>query len=145
VAEGVKFSSLEHLLATHISRMAVLRPRISQQEMLETLVAVFAHVGLPYDFDFDFTDPSKLTCTELISKVLVGKGEIHFEMSRVRGRWAVTADDIARHAISEPVASFEVVALADRTPGQSDWAATLFTGPEARLALYRLIEGSGPK
>jgi hypothetical protein len=140
VAEGVKFSSLEHLLETHISRMAVLRPRISRQELLETLAAVFMHVGLPYDFDFDFTDPSKLTCTELISRVLAGKGEIQFEMARVRGRWAVTADDIARHAISEPAATFEVVALAHQAPDQSDWAATLVTGADARLALHRLIE-----
>jgi hypothetical protein len=139
VAEGVKFSSLEHLLATHVNRMLILRPRISQDELLDVLVAVFAYVGLQYDFDFDFADPSKLSCTEMIYRVLEGKGSLRFEMTRVRGHWAVTADDIARDALSGPSAPFRVVALADRAPVREDWDATLFSGAEAEPALRHLL------
>ncbi len=142
LAEGVKFSSLEHLLATHANRMAVLRPRISPQERLEMLVAVFAYVGLQYDFNFDFVDASRLYCTEMVYRVLEGKGDHHFEVTRTRGRWAFTADDIARHALLEPPGPLEVIALADRRSDQTDWNATLVTGAEARLALGRLMSGS---
>ena len=142
LAEGVKFSSLEHLLATHVNRMAILRPRISQQERLEMLVAVFAYVGLQYDFNFDFMDASRLYCTEMVYRVLEGKGDLHFEVTRTRGRWAVTADDIARHALSEPPEPLEVIALADRSLDQTDWDATIVTGKEARAALRRLMSES---
>jgi hypothetical protein len=142
VAEGVKFSSLEHLLATHVNRMVILRPRISQEEMLEMLVAVFAYVGMQYDFDFDFVDPSKLSCTEMIYRVLEGKGNLHFEMTRVRGRWAITADDIARYALFGSSAPFDVIALADRAPDQTGWDATLFSGAEAEPALRRAMTTS---
>ncbi len=142
LAEGVKFSSLEHLLATHVNRMAILRPRISQQERMEMLGAVFAYVGLQYDFNFDFVDASRLYCTEMVYRVLEGKGDLHFEVTKTRGRWAVTADDIARYALSEPPEPFEVIALADRSPDQTDWDATLVTGPEARAALRQLMSGS---
>jgi len=139
VAEGVKFSSLEHLLATHMNRMAVLRPRISRDEMLDMLVAVLAYVGLQYDFDFDFADPSKLSCTEMIYRVLEGKGSTRFEMTRVRGHWVLTADDIARNALSGSSAPFGVIALADRVPVRDDWDATLFSGAEAEPALRHLL------
>jgi hypothetical protein len=145
LAEGVKFSSLEHLLATHVNRMAILRPRISQQERLEMLVAVFAYVGLQYDFNFDFMDASRLYCTEMVYRVLEGKGDLHFEVTKTRGRWAVTADDIARFALAEPPEPLEVIALADRSPEQTDWDATLVTGAEARAALRRLMLGSADK
>jgi hypothetical protein len=145
LAEGVKFSSLEHLLATHVNRMAILRPRISQQERLEMLVAVFAYVGLQYDFNFDFMDASRLYCTEMVYRVLEGKGDLHFEAIKTRGRWAVTADDIARCALAEPTEPLEVIALADRSPDQTDWDATLVTGAEARAALRRLMLGSAGK
>ena len=145
LAEGVKLSSLEHLLATHVNRMAVLRPRISQQERLEMLVALFAYVGLQYDFNFDFMDASRLYCTEMVYRVLEGKGDHHFEVTKTRGRWALTADDIARHALLEPPGPLEVIALADRSPDQTDWDATLVTGAEARAALRRLMSGGAGK
>jgi hypothetical protein len=142
LAEGVKFSSLEHLLATHINRMAVLRPRISRQDRLEMLIAVFAYVGLEYDFHFDFEDPSRLYCTEMMYRVLQGKGDLRFEATQVGGRPAFTADDLARHALSEPPGPLEVIALADRRPDQADWNATLATGEKARAALRRLMSAS---
>lgn len=142
LAEGVKFSSLEHLLATHVNRMVILRPRISQQERLEMLIAVFAYVGRQYDFDFDFEDPSRLYCTEMVYRVLQGKGALRFETTRIGGRSAFTADDLARHALQGPSGALEVIALVDRDRDRKGWAADIVTGPGARVALRRLMSGS---
>ena len=109
------------------------------------LVAVFAYVGLQYDFNFDFMDASRLYCTEMVYRVLEGKGDHHFEVTKTRGRWAFTADDIARHALLEPPGPLEVIALADRSPDQSDWDVTLVTGAEARAALRRLMSSGAGK
>jgi hypothetical protein len=134
--------STKPALATHINRMAVLRPRISRHERLEMLIAVFQYVGLQYDFHFDFEDPSRLYCTEMVYRVLHGKGDLRFEATQVGGRPAFTADDLVRHALHGPPGALEVIALADRRPDQIDWNATLVTGAEARVGLRRLMSGS---
>jgi hypothetical protein len=50
VAEGVKFSSLDTLLDTHIDRLVVLRPQIDPSERAAFLIEVFSYLGDPYDF-----------------------------------------------------------------------------------------------
>ena len=103
------------------------------------LIAVFAYVGRRYDFNFDFEDSSRLYCTEMVYRVLQGKGDLRFETTRIGGRSAFTADDLARHALQGPPGALEVIALADRGRGPKDWEAHIVTGPEARVALRQLM------
>ena len=54
VAEGVIFNNLGHIMDTHINRMLVLRPRLTDAELDHFLLQVFTYLGEGYDFRFDF-------------------------------------------------------------------------------------------
>lgn len=102
VAEGVIFNSLEHLLHTHINRMLVLRPVLTPEEKQQQLGTLFQYVGAPYDFKFDFLDDSQQCCTELVYRTLNTKGDLRFPLSKLKGRWVLDADGMARYALRHP-------------------------------------------
>ena len=63
---------------THINRMIVLRPRLNDEEKTEFLAGVFAWIGDPYNFRFDFADASRQVCTEVIYRALDGACVDHY-------------------------------------------------------------------
>ena len=67
VAEGVIFNNLEKIMDTHVNRLLVLRPMLSNTEKTEFLAGVFSFLGDEYDFYFDFADASRQVCTEAVS------------------------------------------------------------------------------
>jgi len=97
VSEGVIFTTLAH--AMHADYAAVLRPRASKVKRALAIVRAFEQVGKDYDFDFDFSAPDKLICTELLC--LAYKGTLTFELTRVLGRDTLPAVGIAKQYVKE--------------------------------------------
>lgn len=141
VAEGVVMHSLEQLLATHINRMVVLRPKFTDQERLEQLLAVFQYVGAMYDFKFDFTDDTYQCCTEVVYRTTNGKGSIDFSLFREKGRWVLMADDIVNYHLRTP-AAFDFILLAQEAPNSNDHQARLATGETGEKTLKELMENN---
>ena len=88
--KGVKVTSLKEFFE-HGDHVTVLRPKDTNVKERRAIVrAAEAQVGKEYDFDFDFNDPSRVSCTELAAHVLkVGTGKAY-----VPQNWmgAVTGD-----------------------------------------------------
>jgi len=145
VAEGVKFSSFDQIMDTHINRMVILRPLLDQETRAEFLSAVFAFIGDPYDFHFDFSDATRQVCTEVIYRALDGKGGIDFDLTNRGGHPTLSADDIARYHLAVP-GRFEVVLSADRSTDPDavdEFAAVIRTGPEASEWLRLQLDAAG--
>lgn len=92
VSEGVVLMPATHSL--HADYIAVLRPRLTQEQIAKAIVRALEHKGKPYDFDFDFSDTEKIVCTQLVSEAY--KGMIDFELVSVLGRDALPAGQIAK-------------------------------------------------
>ena len=140
VAEGVVMHSLDHLLATHINRMVVLRPNLTEQERLAQLVATFQYVGAAYDFKFDFDEDSYQCCTELVFRAINGLGSVDFDLVREKGRWILAADDIVRYWLSKNPDGFEFVLLAEMSRGANDHSAIISAGTAGEARLRELMK-----
>jgi hypothetical protein len=97
VSEGVIFNSATESM--HADYVAVLRPRLTQEQIAQAIVRAFSHQGKPYDFEFDFFTSDKLVCTELIYRAY--EGMIHFELVRIMGRDTLPALEIGRKFAKE--------------------------------------------
>jgi hypothetical protein len=139
VAEGVIFNSLEHLMQTHVNRMLVLRPRLSDAERTAYLVSVFALLGARYDFDFDFTDANYQCCTEVIYRGLNGLGSLSFDLTPRMGRKTLSADDIVNRNLAADGGLFDVVLLAAEDPHAGSPHAAVLHSAEAAAALRSLM------
>jgi hypothetical protein len=140
VAEGVVLHSLDKLLATHINRLVVIRPKLSEAERQSQLIEVFQYVNTSYDFKFDFQNDRYQCCTELVYRTTDGKGNIDYSLVHMKGRWILAADDILRYYLSQNPEGFEFVLLADQSADTTDYKADLQTGPEGLKALYKLMD-----
>jgi hypothetical protein len=92
VSEGVIFNTAEESM--HADHVAILRPRVSREQVAKAIVRAFSHHGKPYDFEFDFFTSDKLVCTELIYRAY--EGMIHFDLVRIMGRDTLPALEIGR-------------------------------------------------
>ena len=114
VSEGVIFSSLEHSIGGADS-VAVLRPRVSDEEKNEAIVRAFSFAGRPYDFEFDFESTDKLVCTEVVYRSYGGNsGPIDFPLEKIMGRQTMPAINLVRKFDKEygtDAAQFEFVAF----------------------------------
>ena len=140
VAEGVVMHSLDKLLETHINRMVVIRPNITDQERTQQLIKVFQYVDTAYDFKFDFQDDSYQCCTEVVYRTTNGKGEIDFSLVKMKGRWILAADDILRYYLEQKPNAFEFILLADQPSTPNDYHAEILEGADGLTALYQLME-----
>lgn len=136
VAEGVKFSNLDTILDTHVNRLLLLRPLINEAERTEFLAGVFAYVGDPYDFRFDFADASRQVCTEVIYRALNEKSGINFELTPRAGHPTLSADDIVLYHFATP-GHFEIMAYAEEDPAYSDHRARIWTDAAAENRLKK--------
>ena len=140
VAEGVIFNDLEHIMDTHVNRMLVLRPRLSDAERAAFLVEVYSYLGDDYDFRFDFADASKQVCTEVIYRAINGKGSIDFALTVRGGHETLSADDIAHYHLDSE--AFDFVLLVETDPDSKDHGAIVIAGPEGEARLEALMNAS---
>lgn len=115
VSEGVILNSLTHSL--HADYVAVLRPRVSEQQAAAAIARAFENLGKPYDFDFDFDDTSKLVCTQLVH--VAYEGMVDFKLVRIMGRNTLPANEIARKHVAEvgtPGQQLDFVLFLDAAP-----------------------------
>lgn len=141
VAEGVRVYSLEKLLATHINRLVVLRPRITPEQTKNQVIDLYRYVGRPYDFRFDFSDATRNYCSELVYRTLEPNGSFDFQLTKQRGHWVLTADDIVNYYLNTDPESFDFVLLANRGRKNGHYDAAIHTGDEGRTRLEQLMEG----
>ena len=144
VAEGVKFSNLDTILDTHVNRLLVLRPLIDNTERTAFLAGVFAYVGDPYDFRFDFADASRQVCTEVIYRALNGKSNIAFTLTTRAGHPTLSADDIVIYHFETP-GHFKILAYAEEDPDGGDYSARIWTGQPAEQRLKERMAADGEK
>ena len=140
VAEGVIFNSLDYLLHTHINRLAVLRPRLSKDDLAQGLKTVFSLLGNGYDFKFDFNDASWHCCTEVIYRALHERGPIRFPLTQRMGRQTLSADDIAAQYVAAADKPFDLVLLAEENLASTRHRAVILTGAKAQKRLRQLMQ-----
>jgi hypothetical protein len=139
VAEGVIFSSLEHIMHTHVNRMVVMRPRLSEALRAKYLASVFALLGSEYDFRFDFGEATYQCCTEVIYRCMNGLGTTNFELTPRLGTPTLSADDIVNHHLAADGGVFDLVLLATHNDVADSHAAVLHVGTAAEAELRRIM------
>jgi hypothetical protein len=128
VAEGVVFSSLDHILETHINRLAVLRPRIAPSHRAQALTTVFSLLENGYDFKFDFGDGSYQCCTEVIYRSLHERGDIELALTSRMGKPTLSADDILNQHFAADKPMFDFIVMAEGRPEAKTKAVLLSEG-----------------
>ena len=142
VGEGVKFSNLNHLLDTHINRLAVVRPMLSKKDRILYLSRVFSYLGQEYDFEFDFADASRQVCTELVYRALNGVDGIDFKLSYHAGRLAMTADGMIDYCLQGNSDAFEFILFAKESALSIQHSAKITTGKKGEDDLKELMSHS---
>jgi len=140
VAEGVKFSNLDHILEFHINRLLVLRPQLDGDDTLQALAEVFLYLGDGYDFNFDFADATEQVCTELVYRAYNGRGRLAFSLTERADRETLSADDIINYYLKHDPTSFSFILLAEENPKSKDHQAKILMGKKGIEALSQLME-----
>ncbi len=139
VAEGVIFNNLEHIMDTHVNRMLVLRPRLSDDERATFVVNIFSYLGDGYDFRFDFSDASLQVCTEVIYRAIDERGSIDFTLTERAGHETLSADDIANYFLNANPSAFEFVLFVEENPQTKNHEALIWLGDEGRDRLESVM------
>lgn len=140
VAEGVIFNNVSHIMDTHINRMLVLRPRLSEVERRSFLVEIFSYLGNGYDFRFDFSDATYQVCTEVIYRGIDGKGHIEFSLTERAGHATLSADDVALYYLNATPPAFDFVLYAEEDPMSDNYQARVLVGNEGSERVAALME-----
>jgi hypothetical protein len=141
VGEGVIFNHLGHIMDTHINRLLVLRPQVSNEQRTQALANVFLFLGDEYDFKFDFADASKQVCTEVVYRAFNGKGPIQFSLVERAGHETLSADDIANNYLAAPGKSFDFVLFAEEADDSPEHRARILVGDVGTSRLAELMVG----
>ena len=108
-----------------------LRPNVSSELQRCALREAFAHLGKPYDFEFDFNVTTRLVCTELVYRAYHKKAGIEFKLVKRLGRFTLTGNDIVHYALDTlkaGSAQFRFVALVLKRAGKGEFI------PEGKIA-----------
>jgi hypothetical protein len=141
LAAGVVLNPLQRTL--QVDHAVLLRPRLAADDCAAALRDAFAHLGKPYDFEFDLTRSDRLVCTELIYRSFHGKGQIRFEPVQRLGKPTISADDIVRTVCAKlgcSDAPFEPVAISRKNTRTG--RERFLTGHACERALRATIAGS---
>jgi 1-acyl-sn-glycerol-3-phosphate acyltransferase len=125
VPQGVRFTTLEHCIGVADSA-AVLRPRLSKEQVSQAIAHAFEHVGKEYDFEFDFFSSDKLVCTELVHRCY--DGALQMPLVTVLGRKTLPPTELARLYATErgsATAQLECICFLDgkETTGQAEFCS----------------------
>jgi hypothetical protein len=90
--DGVHIRSLDSPLAS--DSVVVIRPRLTEKQILDGMQRGLAHAGKPYDFDFDFRRSDRLVCTEVIYRSYEGVGSMRFPLVKRMGRPTLSGSDL---------------------------------------------------
>jgi len=107
LADGVHDRSVESPFA--VDAIAVIRPQLAADEIESALRRARAHIGKPYDFDFDFTRADRMVCTEVVYRSYEGVGSMQFALTRRAGRETLSAEDLLN--LSRQQRGFDKVAV----------------------------------
>jgi hypothetical protein len=105
--DGVRIRSINSPLSS--DSVVILRPLLDEKQVAAALAQALQHEGKPYDFDFDFCASHRLVCTEVVYRAYEGVGGVQFDLRRHAGRFALSAGDLLRMALSRRY--FELVAV----------------------------------
>ena len=125
---------------THINRMLVLRPRLSEPEKQQFLLQAYTYLDEGYDFRFDFADTTYQACTELIYRSLDGKGDIKFELTELVGHVTLSADVIVNYYLENNLESFDFVLYAEKAPVAQNYEARILVGNAGSQRLKILMQ-----
>lgn len=90
---GVVLHSVEQ--SCSCDSLGALRPRVSRSDKLAAVVEALAHLGKPYDYNFDFTSDNELVCSELIYKAFHACADIALDPEEVNGRLLLSPNQMA--------------------------------------------------
>ncbi len=76
-----------------------IRPQLTPNLLAAALREAFAHLGKPYDFEFDFNITHRIVCTELVYRAFHKKGGIEFSLVKRLGRFTLTGNDIVHSTL----------------------------------------------
>lgn len=93
IGPGVVFNTFEH--SADADFIAVVRPRLTNEQKATAITRAFGYAGRPYDFDFDFLTDNALVCTELVYKAY--EGMLHLPVEEVAGRHVTPANGYVRY------------------------------------------------
>ena len=97
LAPRVQLNPLEKCL--RVDHLVVLRSMLPISEIAAAIGEALAHLGKPYDFEFDFNNSSRVVCTELIYRSYHHRGAVVFSLTKRLGRFTLTGDDLVNHAL----------------------------------------------
>lgn len=143
ISPKLTLSSLgKSLYGDHV---VALRPNVPGELLRCALREAFAHLGKPYDFEFDFNVTTRLVCTELVYRAFHKKAGIEFKLVKRLGRFTLTGNDIVHYALDGRKggsAPFDFVALVLKRDGRAEFVAAEEIAPalEAIRAGKRLDE-----
>ncbi len=109
--DGVLFRDPEQTLA--VDAVAIIRPKLEEEEIALALSRVLEHEGKAYNFDFDFFRSDRLVCTEVVYRAFDGVSGIEIPLRERSGRPTLSAEDLLDLALESR--GFEPVAIAGAT------------------------------
>ena len=92
IGEGVRMSSLE--FALHADELAVVRSKLTPEQIQTAAIRAIELKGTPYDFSFDLSSQDKIICTEMVYRAYAPHFDIAFE--EVMGRKTLKPDGMLR-------------------------------------------------
>jgi hypothetical protein len=103
VLEALKDGVRLRAVSTPLScdAVALVRPKLTKEEIGSALARGFHFVGRPYDFDFDFSRSDRMVCTEVVYRSYEGLGGLTFSLIRRVGRLTLSAEDLLVMAIRQ--------------------------------------------
>ncbi len=108
LADGVRLRPVDS--AFSVDALCVIRPNLPDDKIAEALMRGLGHEGKAYDFDFDFTHPERLVCTEVVYRSYEGiTPEWNFKLNRRAGRLTLSAEDLLKMASDEHLFHVEAV------------------------------------